>query len=363
MKGPVLLMFFHRATRSGQAAWTAAATFYALFNLVLIPSSASASEEVLFFRPKGTGVSDELVDAVSIVFRTALDAEGDYISVSSFELLGDVECHDIPCAAELAGRAGLRKAVISSVTRLGSKILVAAQLVESRSGRVAAAADGTALSEEDLDVVIKRMARAISTGRTVEETAELGLITEDESSVPLRRGSFTSQGLRIGFIWPSGDSMGKVDRLTVLDFVYQYESLDYFLAGRSGFRWGGGLDAKGYEAMNVAFLDARVGRYLDRSDFSPFISAGFGLHWIKITQSPMQDDMADDKSDSGTGFSLSIGTGFTAMRTYDFQFQMDLDYFIVLEKLGTEYVDPDYPRGIMLTFCIKKGDREDGHGE
>jgi hypothetical protein len=163
--------------------------------------------------------------------------------------------------------------------------------------------------------------------------------------------------LRVGFIWPVDNSFGNmVDRLIVLDFAYQYDLPDFFLMGRSGLRWGDG-------ALDVCFLDAKIGRYLNRSDFAPFINGGMGVHYIRgkglisIQRPEAGFEYEETWEDGSYGLVLLGGAGFTAFRTYDFQFQIDIDYFIMLDKINEDEVsgsDARRPQGVLFTFCIRK---------
>ncbi|MCK4236998.1 MAG: hypothetical protein KAX38_07745, partial [Candidatus Krumholzibacteria bacterium] len=184
---------------------------------------------------------------------------------------------------------------------------------------------------------------------------EVGMITEQEFEEVRRRESYFSKGLRVGYLWPFS-SMGGAERLLVLDFAYQYDTRDFFLSGRSGLRWGGDLDEDHGRAVDVVLLDAKIGRYFNGGDFSPFVSAGIGIHWVKAEERiEVERGRFEENEDSGTGLALIAGGGFTAFKTYNFQFQLDIDYFIILEKLDVG----GYPKGIIFTFCIRKGQKRD----
>ena len=329
------------------------AVFLILFIIVSVP--LSASERVLVFRFKGTGVDEDLLDAVAALFDQALDGEGRYQTVPVFEVIGDVECYDADCAAVRAGQAGYGKAVIGSLTRLGSKIIVGVKLIDTMKRDVIQAAEGAALSEEDLDIVLKRLAIALTKGKKIDATAEVGLITESEYADVRQRDSYSTGGLRAGFMWPVAGSYGGVDRMTAIDLVFQHDTKDYFLAGKSGLNWGGDFNKDGSSAFGLTLFEAKIGRYLNRNDFSPFVSVGLGISWTRIRE----DGPEGEKTDRGSGLSFSIGTGFAAFRTYDFQFQLGLDYIIILEKLGTGYSDAENPQGIFFTFCIRRGSADD----
>ena len=176
------------------------------------------------------------------------------------------------------------------------------------------------------------------------------------SEATVDRG-YGSKGFRVGFMSPVSRSMGEVDRLMAVDLVYQYDAGYGFVSARSGVRAGGGLNFDGTDAMDFAILDLKAGKYFSRQALSPFVSAGAGIHWVRIRQTSMDEDRIFDYSDDGAGICLTAGTGFTAMRTSSFQLQLELDYFIVLEKIGSENVTKEYPRGILFTLCLKKGGR------
>jgi hypothetical protein len=309
------------------------------------------------FRFKSVGVGEDLVDATMMLFKGALEEEGKYQPVSAAGEVGDIECYEAPCAARYGRMQGFDKAIVGSLTQLGFKVIVRVHLIDTESGDVIFTEQGVSDTEEDLDMVLARLAKSVTTEKKFEDTAEVGMITEKETQDDKRRESYSSKGLRVGFIWPVDNSFGNmVDRLIVVDFAYQYELPDFYLMGRSGLRWGDG-------ALDVCFLDAKIGRYLNRGDFTPFINAGLGVHYIRgkgliSVERPYSDYEYEVTWEDGTyGLVLLAGAGFTAFRTYDFQFQIDVDYFIMLDQINSDEVDGSdarRPQGVLFTFCIRK---------
>jgi hypothetical protein len=231
--------------------------------LVLLSGTASAAEKVLLLRFQGTGADEELITAVTTLFQGALTEEGVYQAVSAAEALGETEYYDQANAAAMAREAGFGKVVTGSLTRLGAKIIVRVQLIKADDGTVVYSDDGVSQTEEDLDVVVARLAKSMSTGKKMEATAEVGLITEKELEQARRRESFSSKSFSVGFMWPTAKSMGGADRLVVLDLAYQYDTSDFFLAGRSGLRWGGDTGTDGGKAFDINFLEVQIGRRRD----------------------------------------------------------------------------------------------------
>ncbi len=324
--------------------------------LIIAAGAADASEQALFFRFRGIGVDEELIDAVSHLLKGSLEGDGVYTPVPVDELIGYTGCSEPACAAAIAREEGFEWAITGSITRLGSKMIVRVELVEAASGEIRFSTDGSSLTEDDLDTVLKRLARSLSTGRDMESTAEVGMITASEYEEPRRRESYSSKSLDVGFLWPQNDSWAGAGRLTAVDLAYQYDTAEFFLLGRSGIRWGGDIDEDGGRGFGLNILDVKMGRYFSRGDFSPFISAGVGVHWVWVKKKIVEEGGTAyyDDSDSGTNLALTAGLGFTAFRTYDFQAQFEIEYVYMMEKL--EY--GGHPRGFLFTFTIKRGHRD-----
>ena len=329
-----------------------------LLLFMILSGPVSASEDVILFNFKGIGVDHELIEAVTSIFQGALAEEGRYQPVLASETLGDVECYDLSCAVELAREAGYDNAVTGTITRLGGKIIVRVQLVNVDKQEIGFSDDGVSQSEDDLDVVLSRLAKSLSTGKKMEDTAQVGLITEKEYDEVRRRESYSTKSFNVGFLWPTAGSFGGVDRLITLDLAYHYDTNDFFLTGRSSLRWGGDWRDDGAKAVDVNFLEVKIGRYFSRSDFSPFVNAGIGIHYVKATQRvATAHGTSVEMDDGGTGPVFLGGVGFTAFRTYNFHFRVDLDYMFMLEKIntGAQSGDGDYPQGVIFTFCVMKG--------
>jgi len=308
--------------------------------------SAFSAEKVLLFRFKSTGVDEQLLDAADQIFGDALGSEGVFTPVRAHEVIGNVQCHSPECAGGYAEDAGYEKALIGSMTRLGSKVVVSVRMISAGENNVIRRAESSSESVEDLDIVLKRLAKSISTGRSVAESAEVGMISEKETDPERRRTSITSKGLRAGFLWTLDDSYGRAERLTGVDFVVQHDMTDYFLSGKTGYKWGGG-------AWGFTWLQTKIGRYLSRGDFSPFISLGLAIETVSAEYRTTRDGRSITEDDRKTGLGVSAGTGFTLFRTYNFQFQLDLDYYILIEEMGPAEQGSKFPQGFMMTFCLK----------
>lgn len=322
--------------------------FFTILIILVAVGSVRGAERVLLFRFKGTGLDEELIEACEDIFTYALSKHGAYKAVRAEDEIGDGDCYSATCAVYLSREAGFAKAVTGNIVRLGNKLVVNVQLIDAENDEIELGVEGTSVTEDDLDVVLNRLAKSISEGKGIDDTAEVGMITQQESSDELRRSGFVTKGLRVGFAWPQDDSFGKTDRLTAIDFVVQHDTRDYFISGKTSVKWGR------YSAFNFTFLETKVGRYLNRGDFSPFISAGVGLQYNRAEVIVPQGQPApSDDHVSGTGLSVCGGIGVAVFRTYDFQLQLDLDYFLVFEKLEIEKGVEKYPQGVIFTFCLK----------
>ncbi len=320
--------------------------------IILLTNCLNASTRVAVFPFRGVGVGAGLIDAADVIFRGVLEEEGEYLPLEARELFGSTGCNSRKCAERLARREGIPMVITGELTRLGNKIIVRVRLMDVDSSGVEYSDEATASREDDLDIVLKRLGVGLSRGRKIEKTGQVGMITEQETKEGKRRGSFSSKGLRGGVLFPMDESLGDASQLLGVDFTYQSDTPAFFLAGRTGLRWGD----NGY---NIAILETKIGKYLGRGDFSPFISGGLGIDYFKGEGEFVRRDNGREiiysGSDSATGLVLMVGAGFSMFRTYDFQFQLDIDYFFFANQL-----DPDgdgtgtHPRGISITFCIKR---------
>lgn len=130
---------------------------------LFFPAILSAEEiGILPFRT--TGVEMYVTDAFYDILENELDYY-DHEVVSPYEIeryLGSrVVCYNKDYAADYGRSLGLEKVIFGSITKLGSKYIIYATVVQSRTGEILLTDKITLDSEEDLDEYVYRLADSI----------------------------------------------------------------------------------------------------------------------------------------------------------------------------------------------------------
>ena len=235
------------------------------------------------------------------------------------EILGDTDCFTTDCAINLGEQAGVTQVAGCRLAVLGERIIVQYFLVDVKSKKPILMDQVTAVSIEDLDPVMKRIASNIVEMKTTEENAQVGTIVEAEAEKPLRRSSRKNIGLSFGYLFPQNGYDNNDEKSFTINLHLDYELQDLavglLLGARNGF------------AMNV------YGEYLvSRTDICPYVGGAFGFHWVShehpqpVLLDPYNTvSVVDKKSD---GFELTLNTGFRLLHTYNFQILLNLEYIM-----------------------------------
>jgi len=261
-------------------------------------------------------------------------------------------------AAKLLTDSGAEFGVYGSLLQLGYKIIVDVNVVRVATAELAFTDRLTADSEEDLDVVIRRLAAGIVTGKKAGATATVETVTAAEEKTPRRRASFSSAGLRTGYMWPTEDSWAGVTKMVAVDLVYRYETSKWqvevvpFL----GFRGGSTNDNT---AFDWAIFDFSFHYFLTLTDISPYFGGGLGFHSVAAEENVLKEsngyEYYEKIDDSGTGFAFNVGGGIVFFRTYDFHLTADLRYQYVTYTF--DKLEHDQAQSVMFTigFAYARG--------
>ena len=254
-------------------------------------------------------------------------------------LLGDGSCSEAACAVEIGRQVQASKVVFGSLNKLGEKIIFHYELVEVSSGEILISDDMNALRVEELDQVTKRVAASIVGQTPVEKTAEIGLVTEQETLEPNRRKANASWGIAFGYLYPQKGYDDEKD-VFVWDFRSFYEMRNFALDALMGIR-------KGF-ALNVGFL------YIPSpKDFSPFVGAGVGFHAVShdVISSYSYDSQYDYHTEEpNDGFEFLVKGGLLAFRTYDFRVVATVEYSLTLNDFDD--------RAIVLTIGVMRSGKK-----
>lgn len=324
-----------------------------VLSLLLLTFGKALSEEttrLIVFDLQPIGVDQATAQATVQLLRNDLAGTGRFSVVEEGQaqrVLGQmVPCFDSRCAAEYGRQLGAEKALVGSLSRLGEKIIVELRLVDVSTAVVEYSDRMASTTVEDLDTVIQRMAKSVASGKPVEKTAEVGLIVQEEAREPLRRKNFFTVGGKIGYLFPTGDSWGKADRLLCLDWVTRYETNSFFVESLVGYRYQLNEDNGAFDVP----IEFSIFYVPSLTDFSPYVGGGLGIHWIAAKRWDENGDHVNGEDERWTnnGLALNLGGGLMGFRTYDFRVIVDLRYTVVLADLGGQ----DTHQGISLTFGI-----------
>jgi hypothetical protein len=258
-------------------------------------------------------------------------------------------------AATLLKDSGVEFGIYGSLLQLSNKIIVEVNVVKVATSELSFTDRLTAESAEDLDVVMRRLAEGIVSGKKAAATATVETVTATEGKTPRRRATFSSAGLHAGYMWPTDNSWAGVTKMVAVDFVYAYETANWQIeiVPFLGFR-GGGNDEN--TAVDWAIFDFSFHYFLTKTDISPYLGGGLGFHSIAAEEAiPDGYGYYHKVDDSGTGFAFNLGGGFVFFRTYDFRLTADLRYQYVTYTFKN--FEHDQAQSVMFTigFAYARG--------
>jgi len=327
----------------------------ALFGaFILLTASRACGQTGTLLLPFHTvGVSDTTAMVARDLLAGELEGRGVAVLGRSFHAElphGDQGCDEVECALSLARERQAAQVIYGSLSRLREKVIVRVRALRVGDSTPYYSDQLSAMTEEDLDTVMRRVAEGIASGRADSERATVESVTRAESETPRRRAGRSGIGLRAGFIFPDGDSYGG-ERLTSLRLVYKFEGRKFLIESTAllGIAWGGG-------SVEWMPLDIFVGRMFGKGDLSGYIGGGLGMRYVHVEQDVGCGDCLPgttcyctySKSQGATTLSADLGGGVLAFRTYSYQIVVDLRYHYVFEEF--EKVGGHGAHGVVLSF-------------
>lgn len=261
------------------------------------------------------------------------------------------QCGDKECAVKLASAAQADEAVFATLRRLGGKWIFSSTIVQA-DGSGTFNQRGTALNLEDLEAVTRRVGEAVVARKSLEEAATIDNVTlKEEVQEPTRRRSLYAGGLSLGYLYPVGGSYAYLEedagalarrkqaynqmvRLTWLN-TWEFRQnmiLDFDAVWMIPHSVGGDL--------NLLYL-------LNRTDFTPFLGGGVGIHWVRG-----DDGAPSDKRD--TGPALNLQAGMILFRTYDVHVLARTQYPVVFNT------DLDHGPSFDVGVVYQRREKEGG---
>ena len=286
----------------------------ALFALGFFPVQAQESEtgSLVILPFHSMGVEAAAVQSAESILRQEMGrlSVWDLVSVRRMATALDSAFEFDPHYASAAGqKLGADKVVLCQLSSLGSKIIVQYMLYDRVDSRLVTQDRLTSASVEDLDTVMKRMALTLVEQVPFQETAQVGLITEQESRGSLRRGANKFAGFSFGYLFPLS-GYDEVDRSFAMDFRMGNEFENFSVGMQLYLRKGFGVN------IFSSYL-------LSKKDVCPYIGGGLGFHWVShqthyVDDTQWNGDGSQDEK-KGDGFEMVLNMGLRLFHTYKVQ--------------------------------------------
>ncbi len=344
--------------------------FLAFLILIGFTGIIAAQERVIVFDFDNVGVDEQTVIAASQIFRNELNATGKFVVISKRDVetklaekgIIDFSCFDIGCATEYGYSVGAENAIIGSLTKLGEKITADASLISVYEKQITFTDRFSAISLDDLDVTLRKLAKAVANREKIESEIDRFAITEEETKEPRRKKSYITSGASFGFGFPLGDSYANIDNIKTLSWVMRYEAGPYIIDNSVGISWGSSKPDTSwgfqYDKQTVSIIPWDIGlRYVfsREGDFTPFIGGGLGFHFVAS-----QDLEGEAFIDSDQAIALHFAGGIYGFQSYDFRMTLEGKYTVVFtEAFGADSGSSSHQIGISLGISkrLEKGEK------
>ncbi len=176
---------------------------------------------------------------------------------------------------------------------------------------------------------MKRVAISLVTKEPVEKTAEVGVITEQETLTPRRRSTRKTSGFSFGYLYPQ-NGYDDSRRTFAMDFRTGAELENYAVGMQLFIRKGFGMN------VFTSYL-------FSKKDVCPYLGGAFGFHWVSHAHGYGYYDSAsgqwqepEEKEDDG--FELNLDGGVRLFHTYNFQILFNLGYSYTLNGYGDQAI-------------------------
>ena len=240
-------------------------------------------------------------------------------------------CADVRCARESAREVGATHGALLQMQPLGSKMISTLSIIDVESGTIVHSEKMTAGRIEDLDAVITRMVKAMATGTTPADTAELGTVTQSDRRPKLRRKLLHGVSLGLGGMIPVGPSYGDSGAGMTVTLGYWLETDHWAISPRIGGRFDVSEGAGNYIEVPIDIS----GYYIfGLDDVTPYVGLGIGPRFVWERRETGVG--TNTTTDSGVGFGTFGRLGMMFLRTYDVHLSVNMDYIVSVISLNSE---------------------------
>jgi len=281
------------------------------------------------------GVDELSIQTAESIFKLEIEKQSSIKIVREREIISNLQseiCDEIECAIEVGKTVRADKVFFCKINPLGNNLIIQYYLYDIVSNKSILIEQTKALGLEDLEAVMKRIAKSVVTEMPFSTGAEVGTVVGTETSPFLKKSSSYNFGLTFGYLFPLQGYDDETEKSFTLNAHFDYELPNYaiglMIGARNGF------------AINI------YGHYLfSASDFSPFVGTAFGFHWVSHSTDYYYvfEPVIRDKKQSH-GFELVISSGLRLFRTQRFTVLINLEYLFTFN----DYND----RAIVFTIGL-----------
>lgn len=257
------------------------------------------------------------ISTINMLFISGLEQYIDSTHSSS------ISCDNDECALEELSKTNNKEVIYTRLQKLGSKIIFLASILDENKSFDSKA---TAMNVEDMEQVCLRLSKSIALRQTLDESADIENITDQDQEESARRTSLGRFGASLGYLFPLSDltySTSEWDgTFTDREYSQLFKfNLNYYNEFKNNTAL---LFELGAAPPVVSFLDLNFLKFTNKVDTSPFYGSGIGFYMITKNN----DYFTDDRHDGG--MSLNLQGGVLLYRTYDLNVLLRIKYIHIL---------------------------------
>lgn len=297
-----------------------------MFVILAIVQAGNLSAKTITVLPfHSLGIDEISIQTAESILKNDIQKLSSMHIISHDEVIAALEgeiCTEIICAVAIGQKVNADLVLISSLSKLGEKIIIQYNLIDVSKGQSIILDNTASNSIEDLEVVMKRIAMSVVEQKPLAQTVEVGSIMEKEDDAQKRRSARRFWGLSFGYLYPQQGYDEDYDRSFTIDLRSGYEvkniAVGLQMAARYGF------------ASNI------YASYLfSKKDLCPYVGGALGFHWV-----------VHDEDKRGDGLEFIANAGIRAFRTYNFQIILNVDYAITFNDFDD--------RALIITIGLLK---------
>ena len=297
------------------------ALFFILSIFISVKAQDTTINKIALLPLISNGIDLASVQTAESILRMELSNASTISIISEKKTLaaiGNEDCTDEECAKEIGEKLNAKQVLLCKLNPLGEKIIVQYILVETATGKNILSESATAISLEDIDAVMKRVAISVAKQTPFNANTEVGNIVGQESIESLQRKARYNFGVGFGYLFPA-EGYDNDKKSFTLNAYLDYEIQDYSVGLMAGARDG--------FAINL------YGNYLfSKTDLCPYVGGAFGFHWVA------HEDFFLNQEKDGDGIEIGLNAGLRILHTYNIQLFINAEYIMTFNDYNDKAV-------------------------